>query len=171
MAADSDLAEAVKVLARAHQSMIWTRQHQTNQLRSALREFCPAALQACDDLASGDALAVLAVASTPAAARQLSRAKIASALRRAGRQRRIDQRAAEIHSVLRARHLEAPEVIANSIGAAVNALVAVIAELNTQIAGLETQLELVDASSLAARGGARGVLAMVRSRMFGAGNV
>lgn len=34
VAGDSDLAEAVKVLARAHQSMIWTRQRQTNQLRS-----------------------------------------------------------------------------------------------------------------------------------------
>lgn len=30
IAGDSDLAEAVKVLARAHQSMIWTRQRQTN---------------------------------------------------------------------------------------------------------------------------------------------
>ncbi len=38
IAGDSDLAEAVKVLARAHQSLIWTRQRQTNQLRSTLRE-------------------------------------------------------------------------------------------------------------------------------------
>ena len=30
---DSDLAEAVKVLARAHQSMIWNRRRQANQLR------------------------------------------------------------------------------------------------------------------------------------------
>ena len=33
IAGDSDLAEAVTVLARVHQSMIWTHQHQTNQLR------------------------------------------------------------------------------------------------------------------------------------------
>jgi transposase len=46
IAGDSELAEAVKVLARAHQSMIWTRQRQTNQLRSTLREFYPAALDA-----------------------------------------------------------------------------------------------------------------------------
>jgi len=44
VAGDSDLAEAVKVLARAHQSMIWTRQRQTKQLRSTLREFYPGAL-------------------------------------------------------------------------------------------------------------------------------
>jgi len=62
VAGDSDLAEAVKVLARAHQSMIWTRQRQANQLRSTLREFYPAALACFDDLTSGDGLAVLSVA-------------------------------------------------------------------------------------------------------------
>jgi len=51
VAGDSELGEAVKVLARAHQSMIWTRQRQTNQLRSTLREFYPAALEAFDELA------------------------------------------------------------------------------------------------------------------------
>ncbi|MBA3372035.1 MAG: transposase, partial [Euzebyaceae bacterium] len=39
IAGDSDLAEAIKVTARAHQNLIWTRQRQINQLRSALREF------------------------------------------------------------------------------------------------------------------------------------
>jgi transposase len=46
VAGDSPQAEAVKVLARAHQTLIWTRQRQTNQLRSALREFYPGALTA-----------------------------------------------------------------------------------------------------------------------------
>lgn len=41
IAGDSKLAEALKVLARAHQSLIWTRQRQANQLRSTLREFYP----------------------------------------------------------------------------------------------------------------------------------
>ena len=41
VAGDSELAEAVKVLARAHQHLIWTRQRQTNALRSTLREFYP----------------------------------------------------------------------------------------------------------------------------------
>jgi transposase len=140
IAGDSELAEAVKVLARAHQSMIWTRQRQTNQLRSTLREFYPAALDAFDDLAGRDALAVLAVASTPTAGRQLSRSKIASALRRAGRQRRIDERALEIQTVLRGERLSAPVLIADAMGATVTALVAVIAELQTQISRLETEL-------------------------------
>ncbi len=42
VAGDTEMAEAVKVLARAHQSLIWTRQRQLNQLRSTLREFYPA---------------------------------------------------------------------------------------------------------------------------------
>ena len=104
-AADSELAEAVKVLARAHQSMIWSRGRQTNVLRSTLREFYPAALAAFDDLTSGDALEVLRVAPTPALGAALSPAKIAAALRRGGRQRRIDERAAEIQAALRAPQL------------------------------------------------------------------
>lgn len=46
VAGDSELAEALKVLARAHQRLIWTRRQQANQLRSSLREFYPAALAA-----------------------------------------------------------------------------------------------------------------------------
>jgi transposase len=140
IAGDSDLAAAIKVLARAHQSLIWTRQRQTNQLRSSLREFFPAALEAFDDLSSGDSLAVLAIASTPTQARGLSRSKIASALRRGGRQRRVEERAVEIQTVLRAEQLEAPPLVANAMGASVAALVAVIAELVAQTARLEAEL-------------------------------
>ena len=140
VAGDSELAEAVKVLARAHQSMIWTRQRQTNQLRSTLREFYPAVLDAFDELAGRDALAVLAIAPTPAAGRVLSRSKIAAALHRGGRQRRIDERAVEIQTALRGEQLEAPALIADAMGASVAALVAVIAEMQTQIGRLETEL-------------------------------
>jgi len=140
IAGDSDLAEAVKVLARAHQTMIWTRTRHTNQIRSTLREFYPAALEAFDDLASGDALAVLAIAPTPTLGRSLSRSKIASALRRGGRQRRVEERAAEIHTALRPEHLEAPPVIADAMGASVAALIAVTVELVAQIDRLEQEL-------------------------------
>jgi len=140
IAGDSVLAEAVKVLARAHQSLIWTRQRQTNQLRSTLREFYPAALDAFDKLASGDALAVLAVAPIPTLGRGLSRSKIAAALKRGGRQRRIEQRSVEIQTALRAEQLQAPPIIADAMGSTVTALVAVIAELQTQIGVLEAEL-------------------------------
>lgn len=140
IAGDTEQGEAVKVLARAHQSMIWTRQRQTNQLRSTLREFYPAAATAFDDLASGDALAVLTMAPTPTLGRGLSRSKIAAALRRGGRQRRVEARAVEIQTALRGEALEAPGLVAEAMGAQVAALVAVIAELVTQTSRLETQL-------------------------------
>ena len=108
IAGDSEVVEAVKVLARAHQSMIWSRGRQTNALRSTLREFYPAALSTFDDLASADATEVLRVAPTPSLGAALSLAKIASALRRGGRQRRIDERAREIQEALRAPQLRAP---------------------------------------------------------------
>jgi hypothetical protein len=108
VAGDSDLAEAVKVLARARQSAIWSRQRQVNALRSALREYYPAALTAFGtDLASGDAIAVLTLAPGPDSGRALSRSKIAAALRRAGRLRGIEQRAGQIQAALRADHLQA----------------------------------------------------------------
>jgi hypothetical protein len=120
--------------------MIWTRQRQTNQLRSTLREFYPGAIAAFDDLAGRDTIAILSIAATPALGRQLSRSKIAVALARGGRQRRIEQRAVEIHTALRAEQLAAPDLIADAMGATITALVAVIGELNTQIASLETKL-------------------------------
>lgn len=140
IAGDSELAEAIKVLARTHQSMIWTRQRQGNQLRSTLREFYPAALVAFDELAGRDALAILAIASTPTTGRLLSLSKIQAALRRGGRQRRVEHRALEIQLALRADQLTAPDLIADAMGATVTALVAVIGELNTQIDSLETKL-------------------------------
>ena len=42
VAGDSADVEAVKVLARAHQNLIWTRNRHTNTLRSALRQYYPA---------------------------------------------------------------------------------------------------------------------------------
>lgn len=139
-AGDTDLATVVKTLARSHQSMIWTRQRQTNQLRSTLREFYPAALDAFDDLKHPDAVAVLKVAPTPEQGRRLSRSKIAAALTRGGRQRNIDRRAQQIQSALRTDHLQAPPVVADAMGHVVAGLVAVIGQLNTQIGLLEQQL-------------------------------
>jgi hypothetical protein len=140
VAADSHEVQAVKILARAHQSMIWTRGRQTNQLRSTLREFYPAALEAFDDLDHPDALEVLRIAPTPEQGRVLSKARIAAAIRRGGRQRRIDQRAGEIHAALRSDQLAAPRIISAAMGASVAATVAVTATLNTQIEALATEL-------------------------------
>ena len=141
IAGDSELAEAIKVLARAHQTMIWSRGRQTNFMRSTLREFYPAALVAFEDLTSGDALEVLRVAPTPTLGAGLSRSKIASALRRGGRQRRIDQRAAEIQGALRSPQLSASTLVANAMGASVSATATVIVTMNAQIAELAKELD------------------------------
>src|SRR5437016_4342525 len=137
VAGDSELAEAVKVLARAQQNLIWVRQRQLNTLRSTLREYYPAALEAFgDDLGSRDAMAVLGRAPTPALAKALSAAKIASAMRAAGRRRYLDSRAQEIREHLRGAHLEAPATLAEAYGAAVKATVGVLTEIIVSLPGL-----------------------------------
>jgi hypothetical protein len=140
IAADSELLAAIKVTARTHQNLIWTRTRHSNQLRSTLREFYPAALEAFDELAHRDALAILAIAPTPEQGRQLSTAKIRAALKRAGRQRNLDTRAAEIRDALRSEQLEAPPQLAAAFGDTVAALVPLLATLNEQIDRVETAL-------------------------------
>jgi transposase len=140
LAGDSAEVEAIKVLARAHQSLIWARTRHTNALRSALREYYPAALAAFEDLAHGDALGVLGRAPTPAEGRGLSLPVIQSALKRGGRQRYIATRAREIQAALRSEQLAAPAAVATAFAATTRAAVAIIAELNRQIAELETSL-------------------------------
>jgi transposase len=140
LAGDSLEVEAIKVLARAHQNLIWARTRHTNALRSALREYYPAALEAFDDLADRDALAVLGRAPTPADAARLSVAKIRSALKHAGRQRNIDARAQHIAAALRTEQLTAPAPVAAAFAATTRAAVGIIAELNRQISDLETEL-------------------------------
>jgi len=142
VAGDSELAEAVKVLARAHQGLIWSRQRQLNQLRNALREFYPAVLEAFGtDLASKDALAVLEVAPTPEEGRSLTTSRIVAVLKRAGRHRRITERAEEIKRALRSPQLEAPELVSRAYGDVVRSTVRIVAEMSEQIESLAGELE------------------------------
>ncbi|HSP36457.1 MAG TPA: IS110 family transposase [Frankiaceae bacterium] len=140
VAGDSTLAEAVKILARSHQNLIWTRQRQTNALRSTLREFYPAALSAFDDLAGRDALAVLAKAPTPEKGRALRPTQVTAVLRAAGRQRSLTVRAEQITTALRSEQLTTPPVITDAFGHSVAASVAIITELVRQISRIETEL-------------------------------
>ena len=140
VAGDSAIGEHVKVVARAHQSMIWSRQRQTSTLRSMLREYYPGALAAFDDLAGRDALAVLALAPTPAEGRRLRVARVAKALRAAGRQRGADTVAARVVEALRAEQLEAHPGVVGAYAASVKALVAVIGELARQCEVLQGEV-------------------------------
>jgi Transposase/Transposase IS116/IS110/IS902 family len=138
---DSGLAEAVKVLARGHQQLVWARQRQANIVRSALRAFYPAALAAFgNDPGGQDAVAVLGLAPNPELGRALSHAELVAALRRAGRRRQVDARAAAIQAALAGQQLEAPPVVAAAYGQVVAAAVAVIASLSEQLASLEAAL-------------------------------
>jgi transposase len=140
IAGDTPDVEAIKVLARAHQNLIWSRNRNTNALRSALREYYPGALEAFEDLADRDALAILGRAPTPVEAARLSLSKIRSALKAAGRERNLDTRALQIQEMLRREQLAAPAAVTAAFGATTRATVAIIAELNHQIADLEAEL-------------------------------
>ena len=140
VASDSELHGAIKVLARSHQNLIWTRQRQTNALRSALREYYPGALVAFPELSHPDALAVLAMAPDPERGRSLSEARIMTALRKGGRRRNLERRAQEIRTALRVPQLAASPLVVEAQAANTIALVAVITTLNMQITKLEAEL-------------------------------
>ena len=141
VAGDTTLAQAVRVVARAHQNAIWSRQRHVNQLRNALKEYYPAALEAFGtELAHLDAVAVLELAPTPALAARLSTSKVAGALKRGGRQRNVERRATEIVAALKAEHLRQPEVLEGAYGATTTSAVRLIAAETTQIAQLEAIL-------------------------------
>jgi Transposase/Transposase IS116/IS110/IS902 family len=141
IAGDSAIAEHVKVAARAHQTMIWTRQRNVNTTRSMLREYYPAALATFEDLASPDALAVLGAAPDPELGRRLSVARVVTLLRQAGRQRNLQSRAEQIVAGLRSEQLPARPDVVPAYAAAVAALVAVTTEMVRQTAVLEDQVE------------------------------
>jgi transposase len=81
VAGDSELGEAIKLVARAHQSLVWDRNRQVLRLRSVLREFFPAAPEAFADLDAADTLELLATAPDPDRAARVSKARIVAALR------------------------------------------------------------------------------------------
>jgi transposase len=142
LAGDSELVEAVKVLARTHQNLTWSRQRQLNQLRSLLREFYPAALEAFGgELAGADAIAILERAPTPYQGRSISQAKIVSALRKAGRERNLEVKAAEIQACLRRPQLEAAPLMAQAYGRSVTSIVHLVRQLNQELASLEQELQ------------------------------
>src|SRR4051794_11856869 len=70
VAGDSQDAEAIKLVARTHQSLIWDRTRHMLRLRSALRDLLPAAPEAFADLDAPDALELLAKAPDPTQARR-----------------------------------------------------------------------------------------------------
>jgi hypothetical protein len=132
VAGDSAQVEAMKLVARTHQTLIWDRSRQLLGLGSVLREFFPAALHALDDLTAPDALELLSRAPDPDRAAQLSRSQIAAALRRANR-RDVQAKATRVQELLRAAQLRQPTVVQAAYAAVVTTQVRLIAALNAEV--------------------------------------
>lgn len=142
VAGDSPAAEALKLLTRSHQSMIWDRTRHLQRLRSALREFFPAALAAFAAagiaLTDGDAVELLQRAPDPDRAARLSRSQIAAALTRAHR-RDVEVKTEKIHQMLRAPALRADPLVERAYAT----IVASQARLIGQLVGYVAELQAV----------------------------
>jgi transposase len=123
---DSELARALQVLARAQQDAVWATNQLVNQVRSLLREYYPAAIDAFagkeHGLARADARAVLSTAPTPAQAAGLTLAQYRAALKRAGRVRGIDAEAERLRELFRRDAAHQPDLVEQAMGTQLRAL-------------------------------------------------
>jgi transposase len=149
IAGDSDTAAAVKVVARAHKTLICERTRHTLRLRHALRDFFPAALAAFDDLTAPDTLELLAKAPDPTAAARLTNNQITAALRRA-RRRNVETKAAAIRAALRTPHLTQPTAVVAAYAAVVRSQAAILGTLRAEITALQVEVEALFARHPAA---------------------
>jgi len=140
VAGDSDLAEGVQGLTRAHQTLIWDKTRHVLRWQATLRDYFPAALTAFPDLTAPEALALLAKAPDPQSAARLSRTQITAALTRA-RRRDIDGKATAIQAALRAEQLTRGPVLTAASAAITRSLIAVITTLTEQITQLEGEVK------------------------------
>jgi transposase len=147
---DSALARSVTVLARGYQDAVWRRTKLVQELRARLREYYPGFLAAfaagsgrrlsTTQLASGDARAVLAIAPSPAEGLTVSRARVETALRRGGRQRRITSLAASIVAALRVPQLRQDPLVEQAMRAETLALLGVLTAICDSVVQLAAAL-------------------------------
>jgi len=118
--ADSELAQAIAVLARAQQDAVWDRTAAHNKLRSHLREYFPGFLAAFaaarDGIMRPEARAVLAAAPTPDQAARLTLAQLRTLLTKAGRVRGIDAEAQRLHEALRTEQMRQLPLVEQAMG-------------------------------------------------------
>jgi transposase len=139
-AGDSPQAEAVKVVARTHKTLIWERTRHCQRLRYALREYFPAALDAFDALDATDTLELLNKAPDPASAARLTTSQISASLKRAHR-RNVAEKAERIQAALRAEHLSQPDVVVAAYAATVRSTTAIVKVINEQIKTMQEQVD------------------------------
>jgi transposase len=118
--ADSELAQAIAVLARAQQDAVWDRVTAHNKLRSHLREYYPGFLAAFAAAKGGitrpEARVILAAAPTPTAAAKLTLAQLRALLKKAGRSRRIDAEAARLREAFRQEQMRQLPLVEDAMG-------------------------------------------------------
>ena len=121
---DSPQAEAVKVVAFAHKTLIWDRTRSGAAAAAPLGEYFPATLKAFEDLDAPDVLELLAKAPDPARAAKLTPSQVPRRSS-APRRRSIANKTGAILAALRGEHLGHPPALAAAHAAAVRSLVAV----------------------------------------------
>ncbi|MFF0284091.1 IS110 family transposase [Rhodococcus aetherivorans] len=141
IAGDSTQVEALKLLARAHQGMIWGRTRHLLRMRSALREYFPAALTAFAELTAPDTLALLRKAPDPRRAARLTTAQITAELARAHRRGDRTAKATRIRDALRAPSLRQPAAIEDAYAIVVAGQARMLEHLNEQIDQLEQEVK------------------------------
>jgi transposase len=118
--ADSELAQAIAVLARAQQDAVWDRTQAHNRLRSHLREYYPGFLAAYNGTRDGimrpEARVVLAAAPTPADAAKLTPAQLRGLLTKAGRRRGIDTEATRLRDAFRTLQMRQLPLVEDAMG-------------------------------------------------------
>ena len=125
--ADTELAQVIRVLARAQQDAVWARQQVGNQIRDLLKDFYPAAVAAFADLRDGglaraDARTILAAAPTPAQAARLTPARLRRLLVKAGRKRYLDRDVDRLRDIFAATYLHQPAAVEVAMGVQLGAL-------------------------------------------------
>jgi len=117
---DSELAQAVAVLARAQQDAIWDRTQASNKLTSHLREYFPGFLVAVgirrEGVCHSIARTLLAAAPTPEQAARLTRAQLRALLKKAGRKNTIDAEADRLHAALRLQQMRQLPLVEQAMG-------------------------------------------------------
>ena len=120
MPEDTELAQAIAVLARAQQDAVRDRTTAHNKLRSHLREYFPGFLAAYASARGGlirpEARVILAAAPTPAAAAKLTLSQLRGLLKKAGRSRGLDTEAARLRDAFRAPQMRQLPLVEDAMG-------------------------------------------------------
>jgi transposase len=143
--ADSELAQAITVLARAQQDAVWNRQQVANQVRSLLREYYPAALHAFQGKEGGltrpDARVILTMAPTPAKAAKLTLAQLRAGLKRSGRTRAFDTEIERLRGIFRSEYARQLPAVEDAFG---HQLLALLRQLDATCQAADDLAEAVE---------------------------